>query len=208
MSDTTPPAPGQGPASAPETLTPKVAETTNLLKAVIGLLGLLLPTVVVTTLIEIPLTLGTLVKLITFPTSVVAVVGIFLLGETIRRWTVKKALAIFLIYALAGSCSATTFYLFAPQHIRECNGERLILPMSDSTRIRQIIRPFDDSYCKALRRSPVSEELRKLLAAESVPTVIVMILLMVGTVLFLVGAMIGIAWKAIVGTDAAAATGS
>ena len=202
MSGTPRPSPHLEPASAPEPVT-KVTETTKLLKAVIGLLGLLLPTVVVTTLIEIPLTLGTLVKIITFPTSVVAVVGIFLLGGTIRRWEIRKALIIFLACTLVGSSCAITFYLFAPQHVFQCRGERLVSPMVASARTGEIIAPFDDDYCKALKRSPVHRELRDRLGTESVPTVIVMVLLMVGTVLFLVGAMVGIALKAIVGTEAA-----
>ncbi|MFL6845773.1 MAG: hypothetical protein ACJ8ER_12925 [Allosphingosinicella sp.] len=180
-----------------------MTETTNLLKAVVGLLGLLLPALVVTTLIEIPLSLAELVKIITIPTSVVAVLAIFLLGDAIRRWTIRRALIVFAICVLVGSSSAITFYLFAPRHVFLCKGERLVSPMTDSARIHDIIEPFDNDYCRALRRSPVKKELRESLATGSVATVIVMILLMVATVLFLVGAMIGIAWKAIVGTEVA-----
>lgn len=204
MPPVTPPGPAAtGPQTPPEPVE-QLSRATNLLKAIIALLGLLLPILVVTKIVEIPPALAELVKLITFPSSVVAVAAIVLLGETIRRWSPRKSVTVFAALAVLGSAAALSVYLIGPPLLYECEGKRRIKPIFPSDNMVEMIDPHDDDYCKALRRYPDRNKIEARLEKDSRLSVVVLVVLMVLSVLSLVAAMVGAAWKVVVGTEPAA----
>jgi hypothetical protein len=169
-----------------------------LVKALIGFLGLLPSVAVITNMIDIPPSLGQLVKIVTIPVSVIAIIGLFAQRRAIRRWSGRKAAIVFGGCALFGVAAAISYYFFAQAHVFEYQGERMVSPIGPSAEIRGIIEPWDDRYDQALDNSPYADRLQDLLKAESALAVIVMILLMAACQLLLVTAMVGFAWKLVV----------
>jgi hypothetical protein len=177
-----------------------LASLGNILRAIIVLIGLLPSVVIITGLIDIPPNLQQLVKIVTIPVSIVGIITIIALGDDIARWSPRKTALIFIICLALGASSTVAYFLFAKGHVIEFKDERLVAPIHPSERVRAIIAPYDDQYDQALENSPRSDELRDLLAQESVVATIVMIVLMVLSQLLLVTAIVGSAWKLVVGT--------
>jgi hypothetical protein len=186
------------PAGPPKSLRARIGSMGNLVKAVIAFLALLPSVAVITDMIDIPPSLGQLVKIVTVPVSVVAIIGLFAQRRTIRRWSGRKAAIVFGCCALFGSAAAVSYYFFAEAHVFEYQGARMVSPIGPSAEIRNIIEPWDDRYDQALDNSPYKDRLQDLLKEESALAVIVMILLMAACQLLLVTAMVGSAWKLVV----------
>lgn len=168
---------------------------TGALKSLIALLGLLPSAALLTGMIEIPESLDRLVKLVTLPVSVVAIVTIVVHGATIQRWSPNRAMAVFGACALLCVATAATYYIVAQRHVFEYRGERMVAPLNPSDETRDIIRPWSNRYDQALDNSPRSDRLEELLRSERIPAQIVMFLLMLSCQLLLVVSMVGSAWK-------------
>lgn len=171
-----------------------IASAGNVIKAIVALLALLPPLAVITGLIDIPPSLGQLVKIVTVPVSVIAVMGIFAQRRAISRWSASRAILVFGACALLGSACAVSYYIFAGTHVIEYRDERLVKPIAPSPEIEEIVDAWGGQYDQALAYSPLGEELRRRLGEESVSAILVMIGLMVLAQLLLVAAMVGFAW--------------
>ncbi|HEX8625330.1 MAG TPA: hypothetical protein VF782_09645 [Allosphingosinicella sp.] len=167
-----------------------------------ALLGLLPSAAVIVGLIDIPPSLGQLVKIVTVPVSIVAILAIIAKGEDIARWSANRAAIVFGACALVGSVAAVSYYIFADRHVFEFQDVRMVSPIDPSPEILEIIKEWDDQYDLALENSGRNDELKGRLSRESTSAVVVMILLMVLAQLLLVVAMVGIAWRLAMGTDA------
>lgn len=165
------------------------------MKAVIALLGLLPSVALLTGMIEIPPSLERLVKLVTVPLSIVAIVAIMLQASAIRRWSPRRATVVFGSCVLIGMVAAATYYLVAESCVFEYRGDRMISGLRPSRETRDIIEPWANRYDQALDNSPRSDRLRELLRTERVLTLVVMFLLMVVSQLLWVIAIVGSALK-------------
>lgn len=205
--DPAPPEPGQATQSAnsqpvagqPPTIGQQIAESSNLLKGVGLLLAALPPLAVITGLVDIPPTLEQIVKMVTLPISIVTVLGIYVIGDTIARMSPRRAFLIFGLSALLGASLTVGYFVIAHPRIVSVGEERIVIPISPSEKIVEIVEPYDFNYQEALRNSPDKDELRNQLRQQQGPTVALMIALMVLAQILLVAGMVGLLAKAVLG---------
>lgn len=194
--------PGPQPAQN-RTVAEQLKDAHGLLKAAGLLLAALPPLAVITGVVDIPPTLGQLVKLVTVPISIVAVFLVFILGESIARMSAFKAVLLFGGLVVAGAVASVSYYSFADSHIVAPDQGPIVVPVRPSRDIAAIVGPYDGDYEEALENSPDNERLAALMMEESGSSVMLMIALMVFAQVLMVAGMVGALWKIVVSQDAA-----
>lgn len=186
----------------------QIRNASGLLKAVGGFVAALPPLAVITGLVDIPPTLGQLVKLITVPISIVVVVLIFVLGPSIVRMSAKHAAITFGGCVLFGALATVFYYNFAGAHVVAARDQPVVIPLNPSVEIRTIMEPYDEDYAEALENASDNERLRVLMEREAGSAVAVMVLMMVLAQVLMVAGMVGAIWKIVVDQEAIRQTAS
>lgn len=196
-------APGAPTPNQPKSVSEQLKEASGLLKGTGLLLAALPPLAVITGLVSIPPTLGQLVKLVTVPISIVVVLIIFILGESISRLSPLRSVLIFGSLVVAGAAASVAYFAFAGSHIVSGVDGPVVVPLQPSTQITEIVAPYDWDWEEALEHSADNERLAELMRQESASAVVLMVLLMVLAQVLMVAGMVGALWNIVVSQGAA-----
>lgn len=178
----------------------------GIVKAAAGLLALFPGIAILLGLVDIPPSVGNLIKVISFSVSVLVILAVFLLSDRIQRMSNNRAVLYAIIAVVIGSATATTYYQFANSRlvtVQKVDGssEKYLAPGTPSQQILDIVQPAVDGrptiseYQFALQSTGAGSDLKDLMLAESRWTMILMVVLLILSEVLLVAPIIAAAWK-------------
>lgn len=176
----------------------RIEKAGNLIKIAAALVALLPSVAVLAGLVEIPPSLGTLIRFTCGSIGVVIVFAVVLLSDVIKRMSGTIAATLILLASVGGVAAATGYWMFARQHIIEQpdgDGDPIIIPLRPSAELRALLEPYGSDYSEAIATSIQRERINELLMDESAGSIAVMVaLLLTGQSLIIAAFVLG-AWK-------------
>lgn len=188
-----------------------------LVKGILALLALCPGILLFIGLVEIPPSVGKIIYLLSFFVSVLAILAIILMTDWVERLGNTVAVTIAAVSLAAGSVCLVMYMQYATGHIIPITDDRdnevkFLAPNSPSPEILRIVphqdagRPTIAEYQFALQLHPERAHLKRLIVAESLGVMVVMLLMLVGAEVLLLTPIVALAWKLAGGTAKPATT--
>jgi hypothetical protein len=157
-------------------------------------------------MVEIPPSLGDLVKIIAFSVSGTVIIAVFLLDRRVRRISNERAVLLSVGGVVVGGMLLIGYFWFATAYTAKVVDPPgvttpYIVPMHPTAEIVRIVHPANGynptifEYERAMRMETDRARLKKAVGEENIFTVIVMILLLVFSEVLLIAPVVMVAWK-------------
>ena len=170
-----------------------------LIKAVGALIALLPGIAILLGLVDIPPDLHDLIQYISFAISVVVILVVMLLTQSIQRLGRGMAVAIIIGCVIGGSVSAVAYWDYASSHIISIAGPEgsqiHVIPDHPSPALRALVQPYAFDYEEALQTHVQRARIAYLMAHESSGTTAKIILYLVLAQTLTIAAIVFGAWK-------------
>jgi hypothetical protein len=170
-----------------------------LIKAVGALIALLPGIAILLGLVNIPPDLHDLIQYISFGISVVTILVVMLLTQSIHRLGRGLAVLIIIACVIGGSISAIAYWDYASNHIVTLEGsngpEIHIIPDHPSAELDALVKPYAYDYEEALETHVQRDRIAYLMAHESTRATAKIILYLVLAQTMTIAAIVFGAWK-------------
>ena len=183
----------------PLNLTGRLEKVGTLVKAIAALLALLPGIAMLLGLVAIPPSIVDLAKYVSLSVSIVVVLVVMLLSDSIRSWRAPVIAAVIGVCAIAGAGLAVFYLTFTSDHVVVVgSGEQAvhhIVPLNPSAEVERMILPYGGDYLEALNTSIDRQQLADAMQKERRSAVFIIVALLIGAQTFVISAIVLGAWK-------------
>jgi hypothetical protein len=180
-------------------LTDRLERVGTLVKAIAAMLALLPGIAMLLGLVAIPPSIVDLAKYVSLSVSIVVVLVVMLLTDSIRAWRAPVVAAVIGACAIAGVGLAVFYLTFTSDHVVVVGGGQQavhhIVPLHPSQEIQRLVAPYGGDYLEALNTSVDRQQLADAMQRERRSAVFIIVTLLISAQMFVISAIVLGAWK-------------
>ena len=180
-------------------LTDRLQRVGTLVKAIAATLALLPGIAMLLGLVNIPPSIVDLAKYVSLSVSIVVVMVVMLLTDSIRAWRAPVVAAVIGACAIAGAGLAVFYLTFTSDHVVVVgSGQQAvhhIVPLNPSGEIQRLVAPYGGDYLEALNTSVEKQQLADAMQKDRQGAVFVIVSLLIAAQMFVISAIVLGAWK-------------
>jgi hypothetical protein len=184
----------------------RIQNASGIVKGILGLLALSPGIALFVGLVEIPSSVAKIVYLLSFFVSVLAILSIILLTDWVDRLSSAAAVIVAAVSLMVGATGLIAYMQYATDHIipiTDDNGNdvKYLMPDLPSGPLLGLVRhrnpghPTISEYQRALQLSGQRGELKRMIGAETLKVMLLMLLLLIGAEVLLITPLVALAWK-------------
>jgi hypothetical protein len=180
-------------------LTGRLEKVGTLVKAIAAMLALLPGIAMLLGLVDIPPSIVDLAKYVSLSVSIVVVLVVMLLSDSIRAWRAPAIAAVIGACAVIGAVLAVFYLTFTSDHVVVVgSGEQAvhhIVPLNPTEEVRRLVAPYGGDYLEALNTSVDRQQLADAMQKDRGSAVFIIIALLIAAQMFVISAIVLGAWK-------------